>query len=313
MTLALHPPLRPPASARVGVLMGGLSSEREVSLKSGKAVLAALQARGWEAVAIDVGRDLPERLRAERIDLAWIALHGAWGEDGCVQGLLELMGIPYTGSPVRGSAVAMDKIATKQAVRGLGLNLPADAVWRPGDELPAILRQAAVVKVPTGGSTIGTWLCRDPGQVEAALVQAAQSSERVLVEQWIAGEEITVAVLDGQPLPVVAIRPESGFFDFEAKYTKGRTSYLVPAPLPDQVAATAQEHARRAYEALGLAGVARADFIVDDQGRPWFLEVNTIPGMTATSLSPMAAGAVGMSFEDLVEHLARTARLHVRG
>lgn len=317
MSLSLHPPLRQAGEARVGVLMGGLSSEREVSLKSGKAVLAALHSRGWEAVAVDVGRDLPATLLREGIELAWIALHGVYGEDGCIQGLLELMGIPYTGSPVRGSAVAMDKIATKRALAGLGLNLPADAVWQPGEPFPqgfghSEFGPACVVKIPEGGSTIGTWVCHDGGELEAALLKAQEMADRVLLEQFVAGEEITVAVLDGNPLPVVAIRPQSGFFDFEAKYTKGRTDYLVPAPIPDRVARTAQDHARIAYQTLGLAGVARADFIIDAEERPWFLEINTSPGMTATSLSPMAAGAVGMSFEDLVEHLAGTARLHVR-
>jgi D-alanine-D-alanine ligase len=312
MSLSLHPPLRQAGEARVGVLMGGLSSEREVSLKSGKAVLAALHARGWEAVAVDVGRDLPATLLREGVELAWIALHGVYGEDGCIQGLLELMGIPYTGSPVRGSAVAMDKIATKRALAGLGLHLPADAVWQPGEPFPAGIGPDCVVKIPEGGSTIGTWVCHDGGELEAALLKAQEMADRVLLEQFVAGEEITVAVLDGEPLPVVAIRPRSGFFDFEAKYTKGRTDYLVPAPIPEAVAREAQAHARIAYQALGLAGVARADFIVDPQGRPWFLEINTSPGMTATSLSPMAAGAVGMSFEDLVDHLACTARLHVR-
>ncbi|MCB9780001.1 MAG: D-alanine--D-alanine ligase [Alphaproteobacteria bacterium] len=311
MALSLHPPQRDTASARIAVLMGGPSTEREVSLKSGKAVLQALLDRGWDAVGIDVGPDLAERLHAERAEVAWIALHGAIGEDGCVQGLLEVLRIPYTGSPVRGSAVAMDKIATKRALAGQGLNLPADMVWIPGEPYPEHAAPDCVVKVPQGGSTIGTWVCRNSAEFEAALVQAEAMGDRVLLEQFVAGEEITVAVLDGQPLPVVAIRPDSGFFDFEAKYTKGRTQYLVPAPLPEETARTAQEHARRAYETLGLAGVARADFIVDGDGRPWFLEVNTSPGFTATSLSPMAAGAVGLSFEDLVDHLARTARLHV--
>ncbi len=313
MPLSLHPPLRTTGQGRVGVLMGGLSTEREVSLKSGRAVLAALQARGWDAVGIDVGTDLPARLLSEGVELCWVALHGAIGEDGCVQGLLELMRIPYTGSPVRGSAVGMDKIATKRALRGLGLHLPADRSWHPGvDEAPSATELPLVVKVPEGGSTIGTWVCHDGGQLEAALVEGGRSADRLLVEQFVSGEEITVAVLDGNALPVIAIRPHSGFFDFEAKYTKGQTDYLVPAPIDPDVAAEARAHAVLAYDTLGLAGVARADFIVDDAGRPWFLEINTSPGMTATSLSPMAAGAVGIDFEDLVDHLARTARLHVR-
>jgi len=308
----LHPPLRESGHGRVGVLMGGLSTERDVSLKSGRAVLAALLDRGWDAVGIDVGHDLPARLRDQGIDLAWIALHGLYGEDGCVQGLLELMGVPYTGSPVRGSAVAMDKIATKQALADQGLFMPGDVVWLPGDPVPPAMAGGCVVKVPSGGSTIGTWVCEDAAQLESALVLAQAMAPRILLEEIVKGDEITVAVLDGLSLPVVAIRPRSGFFDFKAKYTKGQTDYLVPAPLPESTSRLARDHAARAYASLGLAGVARADFIVDKDGRPWFLEINTIPGMTATSLSPMAAQAVGIGFADLVDHLARTARLHVR-
>lgn len=296
---------------RVAVLLGGMSTERPISLKSGHAVADALRSRGHDVVEIDVGPDLPFRLREERVSVAWIALHGAFGEDGCVQGLLEVMRIPYTGSGVRGSAVAMDKITTKRLLRGLGVNLPDDRVWRPGQPLPEDLRFPLMVKSPGGGSTIGVWRCETPGEAEDAMMAAAKMGDEVLIEQFVAGEEITVAVLDGRALPVVAIRPEDGFFDFEAKYTKGRTRYLVPAPIPDAVAQSAQRQAEVAYATLALSGVARADFIVDERGAPWFLEINTIPGMTATSLSPMAAGAVGMSFEDLVEALLRGARNHV--
>ena len=308
----LHRPLRATGEGRVGVLMGGMSPERAVSLKSGKAVLAALLARGWDAVGIDVGPDLAMRLKEEEVHIAWNALHGVIGEDGCVQGLLELMRIPYTGSPVRGSAIAMDKIATKRALAHLGLSMCDDTVWYPGDPLPEGMGPPCVVKVPEGGSTIGTWVCKDGAELERAMVQAEQMTDRVLLEHYVSGEEITVAVLDSVALPVVAIRPHSGFFDYEAKYTKGQTDYVVPAPLDVTVALAAREQAARAFTTLGLAGVARADFIVDGEGTPWFLEINTSPGMTATSLSPMAAGAIGMGFEELVDHLARTARLHVR-
>ena len=296
---------------RVGVLKGGMSTEREVSLTSGRYVAGALRARGYEVIEIDVGPDLPERLRAERIDVAWIALHGAFGEDGCVQGLLEILRIPYTGSPVRGSAVAMDKISTKRMLRGTGIPLPEDRVWRKGEPYPEDLSLPVMAKTPGGGSTIGVYRCNDTGELERALVACQEMGEEVLLEQFVAGDEITVAVLGGRALPVVAIVPESGFFDFEAKYTKGRTRYVVPAPIDPLIAAAAQRSAETAYRVLALAGVARADFIVDSAGTPWFLEINTIPGMTATSLSPMAAGAVGMSYEDLVEALLKDARLHV--
>lgn len=298
-------------SAKVAVLMGGLSTERNVSLKSGKAVLAALEARGWDAHAVDVGPDVAARLAALRPDIAWIALHGAFGEDGCVQGLLELMRIPYTGSGPRASAIAMDKVATKRMLRDTGVRLIPDATWRRGRPAPA-LELPLVVKAPNGGSTIGIAFAETPGELEAALKDVSELEDTLLVERMVVGDEITVAVLEGQPLPVVSIRPlGAAHFDFAAKYTEGCTEYLVPAPIPAAVAADAQRQATEAYDLLGLSGVARADFIVDAHGTPWFLEINTLPGMTATSLSPMAAGAAGMSFPDLVEALLRAARLHV--
>lgn len=291
-------------SARVGVLMGGLSAERPVSLKSGHAVAEALRGRGWDVVEIDVGRDLPARLVAEGVDVAWLALHGRFGEDGCVQGLCEVMGIPYTGSGVQASAVAMDKTATKRLLAGdPRVVMAGHAALRRGDPIPEHLALPAVVKPNVGGSTIGMRLARTREELVEAVAGALRLDASVLVESYVAGDEITVAVLDGRPLPVVSIVPESGFFDFEAKYTKGRTTYRCPAPIPDEVAQRAQHAALAAYAALGCRGVARADFIVRADGVPVFLEINTLPGMTATSLSPMAAAAVGISFEDLCEAL----------
>lgn len=298
-------------SARVGVLMGGMSPERGVSLKSGAAVAAALRARGWSVVEIDVGPDLPARLAEADIDAAWLALHGIFGEDGCVQGLLEILRIPYTGSGPQASAAAMDKITTKRLLAGRGVRLIEDCLWTQGEPLPPELSLPVAVKAPNGGSSIGVWLCHSPGELEEALRQGARFEEQLLLERLVQGEEITVAVLEGRALPVVAIRPRKGFFDYENKYTKGATDYLVPAPIPAHIAEDAQLQATRAFAALGLGGVARADFIVDADGVPWFLEINTIPGMTATSLSPMAAAAEGMSFEDLVEELLLGARLHL--
>jgi D-alanine-D-alanine ligase len=293
---------------RVGVLLGGMSPERPISLKSGHAVHEALVSRGYDAVEIDVGPDVAERLRAERIDVCFIALHGIYGEDGCIQGLLEILRIPYTGSGVLGSALAMDKIATKRILRGLGLTMAEDVVWRAGEPVPE-LTFPVFAKTPQGGSTIGIVQCADSSGLEKALVDLQRYDAQVLIEQKIEGEEITVAVLDGRALPVVAIRPKEGFFDFDAKYTKGLTDYIVPAPISAAAAARAQRDAALAYDALGLRGVARADFILGANDVPWFLEINTIPGMTATSLSPMAAQAIGMSFEDLVEALLDGARL----
>ena len=298
-------------TARVGVLMGGRSTERKVSLKSGKAVTEALQRRGWDTVAIDVGPDLPFRLRDEGVDVAWIALHGAFGEDGCVQGTLELMRVPYTGSGVQASAIAMDKVATKRLLNGRGLRLPADEAWRPGDPMPG-LPLPLICKTPRGGSTLGIIRAPDAAALEGALAELSKLDDTVLVEQVITGDEITVAVLDGRPLPVTLIRPiGDDFFDFEAKYTEGRTEYLTPAPIDDETRRDAQRQAQVAYDALQLRGVARADFIVDAAGHAWFLEINTIPGMTATSLSPMAAAAVGIDFDGLVEGVLLAASLGV--
>lgn len=293
---------------RVGVLMGGLSAERPVSLKTGAAVAGALRSRGWDVAEIDVGRDLPAKLVVERVDVAWIALHGRFGEDGCVQGLLEIMGIPYTGSGVRTSAVAMDKVATKRALWGVpGIAMARDAVWSPGQPLPTGLTFPTVCKPANAGSTFGISKVDRPEDLEAALEKAGKLDPVVIVEEYVSGYEITAPILDGRALPIVKISPESGFFDFEAKYTKGKTVYEVPAPIPAAVAERAQATALAAHQALGCRGLTRSDFIVREDGTPVFLEINTLPGMTATSLSPMAAGVVGMSFEDLVEAILASA------
>lgn len=300
-----------PRDAKVAVLLGGMSAERPVSLESGAAVAGALRRRGWDVVEIDVGPDLPQRLVAEGVQAAWLALHGRFGEDGCVQGLLELMRIPYTGSGPTASAVAMDKLLTKRVLEGHGLALPAQVVLGPDDPIPVELELPVVAKTPTGGSTLGISFCRTREELERGIADCRRHGDTVQLERFVEGTEITVAMLDGVPLPVVAIRPEGGFFDFEAKYTKGRTRYVVPADIPAAPAARAQRDAAVAARVLGLSGVCRADFIVDERGVPWFLEVNTIPGMTETSLSPMAAGEAGMSFEDLVEAVLLGARLHL--
>jgi D-alanine-D-alanine ligase len=297
--------------SRIAVLMGGMSAERVVSLKSGKAVLAALKSRGWNALSIDVGPDLPSRLSQEGVEVAWLALHGQFGEDGCIQGLLEIMRIPYTGSSVQASAAAMDKITTKRLLAGTGIPMPRDWAWTNGESLPEGVQYPVVAKTPQGGSTLGILMVGDEAELELALVDLAKLDRRVLLEERIEGTEITVAVLDGQALPAVEIVPDSGFFDFEAKYTEGCTQYLVPARISDLSLRAAQSHAVTACELLGLTGIVRVDFIVRTDGTPVFLEVNTIPGMTATSLSPMAAAAVGISFEDLVDRVAQSARLHL--
>lgn len=293
------------AKTRVGVLLGGLSGERPISLKSGAGVAGALRERGWNVVEIDVGRDLAQKLAADPIDVAWIALHGKYGEDGCVQGMLEILGIPYTGSGVRASSVCMDKIATKRALRGVaGVVLAADATVKRGDAWPSHVPLPVVVKPPTSGSTLGISKVTAMSEVPAALDAGFALDPELLIEEFVEGEEITVAVIDGHALPVVRILPKSGFFDFAAKYTKGETVYECPANLPIDVTTAAQRAAEASYAALGCRGLARVDFIVRKRdGVPVFLEVNTIPGMTATSLSPMAAGAIGVTYPELCERI----------
>jgi len=292
----------------VGVLMGGLSSEYKISLKSGRAVSQALRDRGWTVKEIVVGRDLPFRLAKEEVEVAWIALHGRFGEDGCVQGLLEVMGIPYTGSSVRSAAVTMDKIATKRALQHEhSITMAEDWVCLAGNPDTSNIVLPAVVKPSVGGSTLGITLARNSEELERAVTQAFEYHDEVLVEEYVQGDEITVAVLDGVALPIIRIIPDSGFFDFEAKYTDGCTHYEVPAQIDGDTADRASKAAVRAYKELGCRGLARADFLVRNDGEPVFLEINTIPGMTATSLSPMAAMEAGIPFEELVETILLSA------
>jgi len=260
---------------------------------------------------VDVNPDLPQKLREIGAKACWIALHGQFGEDGCVQGLLEIMRIPYTGAGVGGSAAAIDKVTTKRLLADSTVTMPRDWLWRAGQELPEDLVFPIVAKTPEGGSTLGIEICADLESLEDALPRLAALDEEVLLEEFVSGVEITVAVLDGEALPVVAILPESGIFDFAAKYPEGATRYVVPAELEESVSARARADAVTAFRRLDLWGIARADFIVDAAGRPMFLEVNTIPGMTATSLSPMAARAAGISFEELVERALLGARLQL--
>jgi D-alanine-D-alanine ligase len=285
--------------------MGGLSSERKISMDSGTAVAEALRTRGWNVIEIDVDHQLPEKMKVERIDVAWNALHGIYGEDGCVQGLLEMMNIPYTGSSVQSCAISMDKRATKLMLNDTVVNLIPDRMVRHGEEVedkwfPCVLKD------PVGGSSIGVWICHTPKDLKTAYTQS--DTEMFLLERYIQGEEITVAVFIDQAYPVVSIRPKEGFFDLEAKYTKGKTEYLVPSPLSQEICINAQEQAVEAYHKLNMSGIARADFIVTTQGEIFFLEINASPGMTATSLSPMAAQAVGISFPELVEQILHTAK-----
>jgi len=298
---------------RIAVLMGGLSAEREVSLRTGNAVLRALQGCGLDAVGLDAGRDLPARLAALAPQLVFIALHGRYGEDGTVQGLLELLQIPYTGSGVLASSLAMNKLVTKQVLLHHGVATPAFAVYRAGDDPEACLTAERsyplVVKPAREGSTIGVSIVRDPAGLRDGLAEALRHDELVLIEEFIAGAEVTVGVLGAEPLPVIQIVPKGGFYDFQSKYTPGQTEYLLPAPLSAAVYARLQTTALAACRALGCRGAARVDFMV--RGAELFcLEVNTIPGMTETSLLPKAAGAAGIPFAELALRILADAGLN---
>ena len=299
---------------KVAVLYGGRSAEREVSLKTGQACAEALRSRGLDVTLLDAGLDLPERLRACQASVAFLALHGRYGEDGCAQGLLESMGIPYTGSGVMASAVGMDKVTSKLVFREAGLSLEPNHVFPPAraasvaiGDLPFGL--PAVVKPACEGSSVGVHVVKEPGQLAAALADAATFKGDLVVEQYVRGQEVNVAVLDGEALGAIEVVPSREFYDYVAKYTPGSTQYFFPARLAPEVSARVCGDAEKAYRALGCAGAARVDFIVAADGTPFILEVNTLPGMTGTSLVPKIAAGRGITFPDLCERLLEGASL----
>jgi D-alanine-D-alanine ligase len=303
---------------KVAVLKGGSSLERGISLRSAARVEDALEGLGHEVLGVDVGPDLVRRLREERPDVAFIALHGPGGEDGTVQELLEILGLPYTGPGVAACALSMDKVASKHALRAAGLPTPDWAAFNSTafrelgaadtlDEIEERLGFPMVVKPASQGSSLGVEFASSREQVPEALVAAFSYDDRVLLERYVKGRELAVSVLDAAPLPVVeAIPREEDFFNFEARYEIGRTTYVCPADLPAGEASEVQEVAARTYETLGCSGFSRVDLILGDDG-PQVLEVNPIPGLTDTSLFPMAAEAAGLGFEAAVEKIVTLA------
>jgi D-alanine-D-alanine ligase len=299
---------------KVGVLMGGSSSEREISLRTGAGVHRALLEKGYTAVAIDwvLSKDLSSLLRESGVEVVWNALHGTFGEDGCVQGLLECLKIPYTGSGVLGSALAMDKILSKRVFDGQGIPTPSWRVLDPGSDAAAVARSVGyplVVKPSSEGSTVGVTIVREESKLSAAVKEARGHHGLPLVERYIAGGEISVAILDDAVLGSVEIRPKKGFYDYGAKYLTGDTEYLVPAPLAPETLRTASDAALRAHQALGCSGHSRVDLRVEDKGKVWVLEVNTLPGLTETSLLPKIARHAGIDYASLVERILASARL----
>jgi D-alanine-D-alanine ligase len=299
---------------KVAVLYGGLSTERDVSLRTGKACADGLAQKGYDVTLVDVDRELPARLRDGRFDVVFNALHGRWGEDGCVQGLLEAMGIPYTGSGVLASAMGMDKVVAKAMFRSLGIPVidyrvfpAARAESTALSELPFGL--PCVVKPSGEGSSVGVHIVKDPTKLAEACRDAATFKGDVIVERYVKGTEVNVAVLDGKALGAIEIVPANEFYDYAAKYTAGTTKYFYPARIPDAHVRRVMEASETAHRGLGCAGVTRVDFIVAPDGTPFILEINTLPGMTATSLVPKIAAGLGIAFPDLCERILEGAAL----
>jgi len=296
--------------------MGGVSREREISLKTGKAILKALAEKGYNVCPIDVDQDIAEVLIKERIECAFIALHGRFGEDGTIQGMLELMRIPYTGSGVLASALGLHKIMAKKLFLCEKIPTPRFEVFQRQDIGRDKVRKVSlpfplVVKPAREGSTIGVSIVRTEDEMALALKKAGEYDEEILVEEFMKGKEITVGILEDIPLPVIEIVPKSGFYDYHAKYTKGETEYVIPARIPREKYLHAQEISLKAFQALGCSGCARVDLMTDEKDDPFVIDVNTMPGMTETSLLPKAANYAGISFEDLVERILLGASLKI--
>lgn len=294
---------------KIGVLLGGLSPEREISLLTGNAVLGAMRKLGLSAEAIDVDRNIAATLKEKRIDLAFIALHGTYGEDGTLQGLLEYAGIPYTGSGVLGSALAYDKVKSKEIFKVNGIpTADYQVVYRSQrKKIRRSIEGPVVIKPSNQGSSLGISIVKDEKGWEPALELAFKYSEEVLIEEFVEGRLVAVGMNGETPLPAIHIRPRSGFYDYEAKYTQGKTEYQCPADLDKTELARLNETACAVFRALKARGVPRVDAIIDSEGVPKVLEMNTIPGMTPTSLLPMAAKEAGLDFEALTLEILKKA------
>ncbi len=304
---------------RIGVVMGGFSGEREVSLRSGRAAAVALTSRGHHVTPIVVGEgtDVAHALRRADIDVAFLALHGRMGEDGCVQGMLEMLGIPYTGSSVLASALAMDKVKAKELFRLYNVPTPpyytvTEADLADLEEVHGSFGFPVMVKPRSEGSSLGLHRANNLHELVAAVDEAFEYDRVVLVERFITGREVTVGLLDGRVLGCCEIAPKSGVYDYASKYTPGATDYFVPARLPATRMRGVLNLAERAAASLGATGAVRVDLLVTDGENEYVLEVNTLPGMTETSLLPRIAAGAGYDFARLCEAIVDTAMLHNR-
>jgi len=289
--------------------MGGLSPEKEVSIVTGNSVLEAIHRKGLTALPVHVDHNIGETLKSNPIDLAFLALHGTFGEDGCIQGLLEYFNIPYTGAGVMGSALAYDKLKSKEILKFHGIPTADYEVFYKNQNASRSLSLPVVVKPTNQGSSIGVTIVKDDSQWDAALKTAFSYSDEVIVEKFIEGKLLAIGMNELTPMPIVHIRLKSGFYDYEAKYTKGRTEYFCPADITEDEAERCRQTAIKVFQVLKGRGFPRVDVILDNQGIPQVLEMNTIPGLTPTSLLPMAAREMGLEFDELVVEILKTAQL----
>lgn len=297
---------------KIGVLMGGLSSEREVSLASGNAILKALRETGYNAAAVDVGKDVAERLREEAVEIAFNALHGKVGEDGAIQGLLEVLGIPYTGSGILASALGMNKTISKTIFRAYGLHVGPYMIVKADEQDTLETAQSEigfplVVKPSSEGSSVGVSLVHNKEELGAAVALAFSYDREIITEKYIRGMEVQVGILGDRALGAIEIVPRDVFYSYKAKYEKGMSDHFFPARIPEGVYERTLDAGLLAHRALSCRGYSRVDFIIDDEGVPYILEVNTLPGMTATSLLPEIANGISISFPMLVEEILRLA------
>jgi D-alanine-D-alanine ligase len=320
---------KPATTKKIGVLMGGTSSERDVSIRSGLAIYQGLQELGYNSALVDVGKDIVQVLKKEKVKVAFLALHGGLGENGAVQGMLEVLGIPYTGSCVLASALAMDKEVSKKVFAYHGLNTAPFLVIHKGKkkkgrsdkhretgfrgvftypdfpepdfELPWVVKPAAE------GSSIGVSIIRDKAEMNPTIEKTFEIDSRVMIEKFIKGKEVHIGILGNRVLGGVEVRPSLEFYNYEAKYTSGLTDYIMPPEIEDETYEQTKAAALQAHMALGCSGATRVDFMVDESNVMYILEVNTLPGMTTTSLLPKIAKSEGLSFNDLIEEIVRLA------
>ena len=290
--------------------MGGISPEQKVSTITGNSVIEALKRKGLKALPIQVDHQIGTTLQSNPIDLAFIALHGTYGEDGCIQGLLEYFKIPYTGAGVMGSALAYDKLKSKEILKFHGIPTAEYEVFykNSGKKICRTLNLPVVVKPTNQGSSLGISIVKNENEWEPALETAFAYSDEIIVEKFIEGKLLAIGMNEMEPMPIIHIRPKSGFYDYEAKYTSGKTEYICPADLEKNEVDECKQIAKQVFQVLRGRGFPRVDVILDNEGVPFVLEMNTVPGMTPTSLLPMAAEKIGLGFDDLVVEILKTAQ-----